>query len=506
MQDNKKIASNTFYLYLRLILAMIISLYTIRVVMSELGVEGLGTFNVVAGFVSMLGFVGTTMITGIQRFLNYEIGRRGESAITGIYSASIKIQAIIAFTLCVILETAGLWYVNDVMKLPYDRMAEINWLYQFAIATLIINIMTVPFNALVISKEHMGFYALLSVLENVAKLFIAFSLSCFGNYRLAVYGGLLMTVTALSLLSYYLFCKHIFKVIKYRRESHKGLVKPILEFSVWNNVGAFANICRGQGANILLNYFFGVAINAANAIVTQIYSAVQLFALNICMAFRPQLTEAYAQNNFIRTRSMFYAMSRSTFAMVYTVCIPLFLELPYILNVWLGNNIPEFTEQFTLITLLTVLVGSVNTPVSTVIYANGRIKQYMLVYSSVCLCIPLGWLCFRLGAPASSIFWITLALMMAIQFVSLAMLKHYLPYSYSGYFRKVVSPIVVFSVLTPVLPLITRLIMPEGLLRFVLVVIFSILTCSFMALYVIADNATRIIIIERLKNSKQIKR
>lgn len=474
MSSSQKIAKNTIYLYLRLFVVMLISLYTVRVLMSELGIDGFGIFNVVAGFVTMLGFIGTTMSTGIQRFFNYEMGKNGEKSAIEVYSAALKIQLVCAIFILVAFETIGLWYVNNVMNLPEERINEVNWLYQFAIGSLIVNVLVVPFNAFAISKEHMDFYAILSSIEAIGKLGIVFTLTYFATYKLAAYGFLLLILALINFLGYYIFCRIKYPWLKFAHKTDRNLVRPILQFSGWNAVSAMSNLGKGQGVSLLLNYFFGVTVNAANAIVTQIYSAVQLFSINICTAFRPQLTERYAKGEMDKTKAMFFLMSKVTYVMVFTICVPLCLKLNYVLNVWLGDNIPEFTNEFTILTLLTVLIGAMNTPISLVIYANGNIRDYILTYSSICLCLPLGWFAFKFGAPAVFVFGIIAFLMCIIQILSLILLKRAIVYSICNYIKEVLLPIVYLSILMPMLPLCyTYFNRNNTFISFVIVIVLS---------------------------------
>lgn len=481
---------------------MLISLYTVRVIMNELGIDGFGIYNVVAGFVTMVGFIGTTITVGIQRFYNYEIGKHGDQAAPLVYTAAIKIQSIISLGIVLVFESFGLWYIYNVMNLPAGKMTEIMWLYQFSIISLLLNVLIVPFQAFTISKEHMNFYAVLSVLETLLKLGGVYCLSLFGSYRLAIYGGIIMFITLLNFLSFYIFCKKKYPYLRTINISGSGIIRSILSFSGWNVISAFANIGRGQGVNLLLNYFFGVAINAANAIVTNIYSAVQLFATNICIAFRPQLTEAYARNDFGTTRTMFFYMSKFAFIMVMAICIPIYLELPFILKIWLGTEIPKFTEIFTKITLLTILIGSLNTPVSVVIYAHGNIRSYIIVYSCVCLCVPFGWIAFHyFNAPPTAVFYITLALMIVIQICSLCILKKRLDYSYLEYIKTVLIPILIFSALAAILPILTKIIINNpGFTEFFLVGLSDIIGSSIVIYSLILTKSQRKILRSKFNN------
>lgn len=489
---NVRIARNTLYLYARLLVVMFISLFSVRIIIQELGEQGYGTFNVVAGFVTMLGFIGTTMTPGIQRFFNYEIGLRGEEAATDVLSAALKIQFVASAIVLLLFETIGLWYVNNIMNLPRDRMTEINILFQFAIFSLIFNILVVPYNAFVIAKEHMNCYAIISIIESISKLGIAYAIGLFSSNRLAIYGFLLLCIAGLNFLAYFLYSRKLFPWLRFKMHPKKNLIISILTFSGWNSLSTVTNIGKGQGVNLLLNYFFGVGINAANAIVTQVYSAVQTFSLNICTAFRPQVVEAYAKSDYNRTISLFYSMSKSSYAMAIFIFIPLILQLQFVLHLWLGNVIPDYTADFIIITLIIVAIGSLNTPITIIIFANGNIKWYTLLYTTLLLCIPIGWLSFECGASPLSIFWITLGLMIIIQCASLVLLKKYLPYSYSVYFKDVIFPLAIFTFLAPLLPfLIFKCNISNEVINFLCVCIASLLSSSICGYYILLSKKQR---------------
>lgn len=497
---NIRIAKNTVYLYIRLLVVMFISLFSVRIIMQELGEQGYGTFNVVAGFVTMVGFIGTTMTPGIQRFFNYEMGQRGEFAASDVLSAAIKIQIVASLIVLILFETIGLWYLNNIMNLPQELRTEINLLFQFAIFSLILNILVVPYNAFVIAKEHMNCYAIISIVESLAKLGIAYAIGFFTSNRLAIYGLFLLGISILNFLSYYIYSRKLFPWFTFKWQAQKNLIMPILSFSGWNTLSSATNIGKGQGVNLLLNYFFGVSINAANAIVTQVYSAVQVFSLNICTAFRPQIVESYAKCDFNKTISMFYTMSKCACAMVIIILIPLILQLPFVLHLWLGNIIPEYTTEFINITLMIIAVGSLNTPITIVIFANGNIKWYTLLYASILLCIPIGWLAFENGASVTSIFWITLILTGIIQCASLLMLKRYLAYSIKVYLRTVIIPLIVFSILASLLPLsISRCNINHEVIKFLCVCSSSLLSSAFCVYYILLSKTQRNFLILTIK-------
>lgn len=455
---NIRIAKNTLYLYIRLFVVMIVSLFSIRVILNQLGINDFGIFNVVAGFITTIGFVGSVLTSGIQRFYNYEMGQRGVLAAIEVFSSAVKILIWCSGAILILFETIGVWYLNTIMVLPSQSLTSANWLYQFSVLSLISNIAVIPYNSFVISREHMDFYAVVSTLESFGKLFIALSLGFFPEIKLEMYGFLLFLISLINFLCYFIFCRIKYGWLIYKRIHNSIFVKKILSFSGWNSLNAFTNIGRTQGINLLLNYFFGVAINAANAITVQIYSTVQLFSLNICTAFKPQLVASYANSEFARVKNLFYIMSKVEYAMVFTICIPLILHLDFILKIWLGSSIPDYTSKLTLVALIIILFGSLHTPITQIFYAEGNLKWFNIIYSLHCLCIPLGWIAFRYNLPANSIYIISLIITIIILSLSLGLMKKFFRYDIMDYTKKVLLPICIFSILTSIPPIIFNVI------------------------------------------------
>ena len=451
---NKRIARNTIWLYLRLIIATLISLYSVRIVMNELGVEGFGLYNVVAGFVTTIGFIGTAMTSSIQRFYNFEIGKNGERSIISIYSNALKIQFWCSAIIIILFETIGLWYLYNVMVIPPDKFTAACWIYQFAVFSIIFGVMVVPYSAFVISKEHMGTYSIISTIDAVGKLAIALSLCLFDSMKLEMYGFLMMLLNLFNFACYFVFCKIKYPWLKYSNSNKNAHIKNILTFTGWNTLGSFTNMGRVQGVNLTLNYFFGVAVNAANAITTQIYSTIQLLSLNICMAFRPQMVEEYARGNMDRVKSLFYHMTKLEYTMVYAICVPLALNIDFVLNVWLGDNNPQYTNEFTIITLLMVLSGSLHTPIAQIFYANGNVKWLNIIYSSLCLGIPIAWIAYYFECNVDAIFWILVIFTIFIYVSSLLLMKTVFTFSICEYCKSVAYPLVCFTVITPIVPLL----------------------------------------------------
>lgn len=460
--------------------------------MNQLGVEDYGLYNVVAGFVSTLGFISSTMTTSIQRFLNFEMGRGGDSAAISIYSAAIRIQSGCCILIVILAESVGIWYINNVMVIPPESLTAANWVFQFAIVSLLVSILTVPFSAFAISKEHMDLYAILSTSEAVLKVGFAFSLSLFDGMKVEIYGLLMLVLNIINFLGYYIFVKTKYPWLKFDKRYNKEHIRNILSFSCWNALNAFTTMGRVQGVNLILNYYFGVIVNAANAIVTQIYSAVQMFSINICMAFRPQLVEEYARQNFEHVKTLFYNMSKLEFAMVCAMCVPLSIEIDFLLQIWLDDNVPEYTAQLSRITLLTVLAGSLHTPITQIFYANGNVKWFNLLYCAKLLSLPIGWCGFHFGASPSFIFWSILILTTAILVISVVLMKSEFTFKIWEYLKDVICPCIAFIVFTSIPPMLYHYyVSSEAWAKFFITCGISLVSSIAGLLYIILTKSQR---------------
>ncbi len=377
--NNKRIARNTIFLYGRLVFVLLVSLYTVRVVLNALGVVDYGVYNVVGGFVSMFGFLNTSMANATQRFYNYEIGKNGEEASVKVYNAAFRTQIILAGILLLLSEIVGVWYVNTMMDLPYDRIWVANWLLQFSIISLVFTIIQVPYAAATMAYEKMNFYAIVGVVDVVLKLGIAIGVKYFSGDKLLLYGLLILIISAANYLMYFIFTKNNFPWLKLSWEQYsKKFQKEMLSFSGWNLLGSFTFMLRGQGFNVLLNYFFGVVINAANGIAGQISSALQQFSTNLILAFKPQLVQSYATGDLARTRNMFFLMSKTSYALLLTLAVPLIININFILKIWLGNDVPEHTAVLSILVIVTVMINCLHTPIVQVIQATGIIKKFQI--------------------------------------------------------------------------------------------------------------------------------
>ena len=382
-QNNKRIAKNTLMLYVRMILIMLVSLYTSRVILKALGVEDFGLYNVVGGVVVLFTFINNAMVTSTQRFLNFEIGRNDIEEAQKVFSASLNIHFLIAGIFLLLAETVGLWFLNQYIQIPDGRETAANWVYQFSVIVSILNIIRSPYNAAIIAHEHMSFYAYVSIIEVILKLAIVYMVYLFAD-RLIAYAFLMMLVTLIVLGVYYIFCRKKYQICKYRFEYDKKRYLSLASFSGWSLFGSLANMGASQGINIILNMFFGVAVNAAMGIANQVNAAVYQFVSSFQTAFNPQIIKSYAAGDRTYFISLIMNTSRYSFLLLFLLALPIYICCPEILSIWLGT-VPEYAVEFCRLMLLFLLIDAVQGPLWVSAQATGKIKNYQILMSVLIL-------------------------------------------------------------------------------------------------------------------------
>ena len=393
VNSNRLIAKNAIFLYVRLAIVMVVSLYITRIVLQGLGVEDYGIYNVVCGFVSMFGFFGTSMTNGIQRFYNYEKEKAGDGAVVKVFSIAFIQQCAIAAILVLLLLTIGMWYLNNVMNIPDTRIESANWVFLCSISSLVLVIIQTPYSAAVISYERMNFFAVVSIIDVFAKLGIAYCIQYADVDRLVLYGFLLLSIQIINIVLYIWYCKVNFTHLKLIRYFDKSLFKSMLAFSGWNLLSSFAFMLSSQGVNILLNKFFSPVINAAHGVASQISYAVQSFSINIMLAFQPQLVQSYAENNYNRVEQLMFNMTKISYILLSIIAIPICVEIEYILELWLGSSIPDYTDTFIKLVIVVMGLGLFHTSITRVFHAIGYIKRFTIATCLiVCSILPISWL------------------------------------------------------------------------------------------------------------------
>ncbi|MBR5086222.1 MAG: lipopolysaccharide biosynthesis protein [Muribaculaceae bacterium] len=439
---NKRLAKNTIALYIRMAFAMLVSLYTSRVVLQTLGVEDFGTYGVVGGIVTLFAFVNNTLVSSIQRFLNFELGKGSRNGVTKVFSNGFHVQVIFAAVIVILGETIGLYYLNNYVKVPDGRMYAANWVFQFAILTTVSRIIRSPFNASMIAHERMTAFAIIGIVDVCMKLLIVYMLLISSFDRLITYAALGAIVSVGITLFYVYYNNTRFKDCRILRRIEKPLLKQMLSFSGWNLLGSVAVLATYQGVDLILNYFYGVVVNAALSIANQVYAATTSFTGNFQTAFRPQITKKYAENNFDDFFDLVYRTTKYSFFLVIICAVPLFFRCNGLLSIWLGI-VPKYATEFCQYIIMVCVVDALAAPLAMSANATGEIKVYQIIISSILfLNFPVTILLMNLGlSPTWALITRFLVCCFAFIYRVVYMVK-VLKMNFGQYFTKTVIPCV----------------------------------------------------------------
>ena len=406
----KRMAKNAGMLYFRMLLTMGVALYTSRVVLQTLGVDDFGIYHVVAGFVSMLGFLHGAMSSATQRFLAFELAKPGKKDMPGIFTMSMNIHILIAVIVLILGETIGLWFVKTQMTIPAERILAAEWVFHISLVSFMVTIISVPYNALIIANEKMSVFAWVSILDVTLKLLIVFMLSWFGFDKLILYASLSLSVVLIIFLIYRAYCHTKFKNSQFKLYWDQALFKVMMSYTGWNLWGNVAAVMSGQGVNILLNIFFGPAVNVARAIAMQVSAALNSFVQNIQVAVNPQIIKSYAENNMDFMYRLVCYGAKYNFFVLLLLSLPILNNIEVILKVWLGM-IPEHTKVFTELIIITILIDSLSPSLMTAAQATGRIKLYQFVVGGLLLLnVPVSYFVLKMGYAPYIVFYVAISL------------------------------------------------------------------------------------------------
>lgn len=487
---NNIIAKNSVFLSIRMIIILFVSLYTSRAFLHALGVVDYGINNVVTGFVSMFSFLNVALSNGTQRFYNSEMQTEGDNGVTKVYNASLIIQGCIALIIVFLLETIGLWYFYEKMVIPSERMQIAFWIYQFSVISSAIVIMTAPFSGAVMAYERMDYYALVGIVEVFLKLSFAILIPYIPTDKLLAFGWMNLFFSFLTLLLFYAYCKRNFKPIRINWHIKKELLHGMVIFSGWNCLGTVATMLREQGLNMVLNLFFGPVVNAARGIAYQVSSALQSFVSNLSVAAKPQMISSFAAGDSRRTINLMYSMSKLSFYFLLILALPVILEIDYILYLWLGDVIPDHTANFVVLVLLTNFMNNLNAPLSNIVYATGKMRNYELTFSIInILIIPFSYIALQTGAVPETVFVVYLIMTIFVQIGCLLVLKTLVTISLREYVIKLIVPLLIVGLISLPLPCIAHFLIGHNFLRLAIVTLLSLIVSTLSFYYIaLGDN------------------
>lgn len=395
--DNKRIAKNTLYMYLRMLVTLVVSLFTTRINYRALGIDNFGIYNVVGSVIVFFSFINAGLTTASRRYITAELAQGDDASQRNVFNLALWAHVLISGIILVLAETIGLWAVNHLLNIPEGRMTAANVVYQLSVFSAILNVMQVPFTAAITANERMNIYAYLSILDVVLKLGVAYIVTMAPGDKLIIYAICIFIVGFLNIIFNRWYCYKRFPMCKYKRPHNKALLKEMFSYMGWNLAGQGMVVLTNQGVSILVNMFFSVVANAAMGVSNQITSIVNHFVSNFQVAFHPQITKLYVSKNNNDLTTLANRSSRISSYLVLLFLIPISFQVDNFLELWLGDY-PEYAVQFCIFTLLAIYIDSLSAPLWMILSADKDVKKYQIVISSIYAFNFVGaWLVLKLG-------------------------------------------------------------------------------------------------------------
>lgn len=478
---------------------MLVSLYTSRVILQTLGVEDYGIYNVVGGVVSMFSMISSSLSSAISRFMTFELGKGDIQKLKTVFSTSITIQMIISFIVVVLAEVVGIWFLNNKMVIPAERLEAANWIFQFSLMTFVIGLISVPYNSAIIAHERMKAFAYIGILEVLAKLGIVFSLMVAPIDKLIFYGLLLMLLSLIIRIVYGVYCRRNFEECSYSFVMDKPLLKEMFGFAGWNSVGNIAALLKDQGVNVLLNLFFGPIVNASRGIVLQVRGAIQGFVNNFVTAINPQITKSYASGEREYMMSLIFKSARFSFYILSLFVIPVLLNSEYILNLWLGE-VPEYSVVFLQLSLIYILSESLANPLITAQLATGKIRNYQIVVGGLLMLnFPIDYALLWMGYSPKSVYYVAIIISVCCEIARIYMLRRMIGLSAFKFFKEVVINVLAVLFVALIIPCGLKILMPINFTYFIIMSLISVACTMLSVLYVGCNQGERSFLLDKIR-------
>lgn len=466
---------------------MAIGLYTSRIVLQVLGVDNYGIYNIVGGFISMFSLISGSLSSSIQRFITFELGTGNKERLRKIVSTGINVQIGISLVVILLAESFGLWFLNNRMNIPVHRLYAANLVYHISLVSFVINLLSVPYNAIIVAHEKMSAFAAISFLEIVMKLVIVFLLYISSYDKLIVYSVLLLVIAFIIRTVYWVYCKRHFEESRYKYVHDVALMKEMSRFAGLTFLTGTAYLFNTQGVNILINIFFNVGVNAARGIATTVQTVTLQFADNFSFSLSPQITKLYASGNIMEMEKLVIRGAKFSFILALLICLPVIMETEYILQLWL-KEVPPHTAAFVRLSIIGVIIDKLGSTSCTACMATGEIRQYVALVASIgCLVFPLTFLAYYMGAPVETTYVILALVYIGVDGARLFIMKGLLHFPIWNFINEVILRCIAVSATATLIPVVYVSCFPPSLTRFVTSTIMTV-ALTAMSSYLLGLN------------------
>lgn len=498
-ERSRRIAKNTILLYIRTFIVMIIGLYTGRVTLEALGVNDYGIYNVIGGIIGMSSLI-TAMLSGAgSRHLTYTLGQGNVERVKVMFSTISIVQFILGIIIVIFLEIGGIWFLNSTAKIPEGSYTTAHWVLQFSIITLFLNIISTQYSSLIIAYEKMNVFAYINVLESLLKLGIVLLILKYGGNRLIFYSFCQLLVAIVLRGIYYIYCHKVFCATRGKWIFKKEIVKQITNFAGWNFIQHSCWVFSTQGISLIINSFFGVAMNTARGLALTVSGAFQGFVGSFTMAYNPQITKSYASGDYEYCYKIANKGTKFTIYMMLIFIVPLFAEAETVLKLWL-IDVPEYTVLFLKFTLFEALSVQSGQTLLKVIEANGNIKKNSIQTAFVVGWIfPLTWIAYKIGLPVWSNYIVFITAFIVVDIVRIHTLTLLTSYSINDFVMEVLKPVCMVMILSFIPPIVISSIWNSDIIRFVVCTPIYILTTGTIIYLIGINKSERCILNEKIK-------
>ena len=501
-ENTKRIAKNTLFLYFRTLLTIVLGLYTTRVVLNVLGVEDFGTYEAVGGFVAVFSTVAGALPAAVMRFLTYELGKNNLERLKKVFSTSVKLQLYLALIIFVVVEIAGLLWLNFKMVIPEGRLTVANIIFQISLFNYLLGLMNTPYIAAITAHEHFKTFAYIGLLDAVFRLILIFSMLKLPDWidKLVLYAALNFIFSFIIRIIYGVYCRKHFVETKYTRVNDKALLKEMIGLVGWNFLGSTAQAMSRHGVNLVLNLFFGTVVNASRGVANKVSGMISTFVYNFMTAMNPQITKSYATGNHTYMFSLVQRGARFSFYLLLFLSLPVLLDTEYVLTIWLREEvIPEYSVNFVRLVLIETLLNSLGMTFYTVMMATGKIKNYQIITSSLqMLVLPLVYLVLRMGGAPEMAIVLSIIIGHILFFVQLFILNRSVGFSIRYYLKNVYLNVWIVGGLSVILPYLTYLNMEQGFARLICVGMVSVFSSGTCILFIGCNKNERLFLIDKV--------
>lgn len=481
--DNKKIAKNTIFMYIRMIVNILIGFYTSRVILQVLGVSDFGIYNAVGGIVALFIFLNSAMTEATQRFLSFELGTGNQQKLAHTFSMCLNVHILISVIIVIIGEIIGLWLLYNKMVIPENRMHTAFWVFQFSIFASVFNVTQVPYTACLNAHEDFNIYALFQILKSVATLFFVILLKFMDGDKLWWYALFVLIVQLGFVVANRIYDVRNYNECRYRFVWDKSLFYRLFSYTSWSLAGQMSNTLADQGINLLMNMFFGPAVNAARGIAIQVQNSVSSLVWNFQGASIPQIVKLYAKGERESYIKLVNSSSKVSFFIFYLMVVPICFEMHMLLHIWLGQT-TEYMILFSILVLLNVLTAAFGGTLVFLIQATGKIRNFQLFSTiSNLIVFPLTYLLYKIGYSAYISYILIFVSRILIDLYTFHLARKLVDYPMQSYYTKVILPEMVVSVAGIIVPFFLYVSIDEGIVRLILTFTISILLNTIFILY-----------------------